>query len=193
MIAAYEKDRDVAEVYAAALFALAQEAGLVERVQQELAELVRLVQEQELFAAFLVSAGIEATARQKSLERMFRGRLCDLLVNTLQVMNQHGRLGALAALLSAYQHRVEQARGQIEVRVTSAVPLDEGQKQAVHRLVERLTGKRPLIEYVVDPDLIGGLVLEIDDLRYDDSIRRRLRTVLGRLFDRSSRGVLSAA
>ena len=161
MIAAYEKDQDAAEVYAAALFGLAQESGLVDRVQQELAELVRLVHEQKAFAAFLASAGIDAPARQKSLERMFRGRLCDPLVNTLQVMNQHGRLGVLAALLPAYQRRLEDARGQIEARVTSAVPLDEGQKQAVHRLVERLTRKRPLIEYVVDPEVIGGLVLQL--------------------------------
>ncbi|HPM25443.1 MAG TPA: F0F1 ATP synthase subunit delta, partial [Phycisphaerae bacterium] len=83
-----EKGIDVADVYAAALFALAREQNVLDDVRDELAELVRLVERDRSFAAFIASAAVDDDEREQSLERMFRGRLRDLVLDTLQVMNR---------------------------------------------------------------------------------------------------------
>lgn len=183
-----EKGIDVADVYAAALFELATEAGTVDAVEAELAELVRLCVEDPSFGAFTASIAIDADDRAVSLERMFRGRLSDVVLNTLQVMNSHGRLALLPALRRAFVLRIEDARGQIEVRATSAVELDARQREEVARLAEKLSRKKPLVEYTVDPSLIGGLVVQIGDFRLDNSVRRHLKVVRDRLLERTARG-----
>lgn len=184
---------DVADVYAAALFELAGEASVEQAVHDELRGLIELMRDQPGLDALFTSSAIDDDDREQSLERIFRGRLSDLVLNTLQVMNWHGRLTLLPQLLRAYVLRLEDARGQVEVVATSAVELDDAQRGAVRDVAEGLAGKQPLVEYLVDPQLIGGLVLQIGDYRYDNSIRRHLHAARARLHDRGERGLGVAA
>lgn len=189
----FEKGLDVADVYAAALYALADEAGRVDEVRAELDALNELVAAQPELLALLESAVIDAEARGESLERMFRGRLSDTVVNTVQVMNQHGRAGLLHALRSRFIQRTEDARGQVEATATSAVPLDSDQQAEIVRLAEQLSGKRPLLKFEVDPEVLGGLILTVGDYRYDHSIRRHLHVARQQLLERTVRGASSDA
>lgn len=182
-----EKGIDVADVYAAALFALAREQNVLDDVRDELAELVRLVERDRSFAAFIASAAVDDDEREQSLERMFRGRVRDVVLDTLQVMNRHGRLELIHALWRAYVLRLEDARGQIEVQATSAVELDGAQRAEIERLAAQLAGRKPLVQYIVDPDVIGGLVLRIGDHRYDHSLRRQLSAARRLLLERTNR------
>ncbi len=183
---------ELADVYAAALFDLAREAGRIREVGDELAEVVRLSEQEPGFGRFLESVIIEEDARAGSLEAIFRGKLSDEVLNTLQVMNRHGRAGLVKALLRAYVLRQERDARQIEVVVTSAVPLDASQQQEVTRLAREISGREPLIEYRVEADILGGLVLRIGEYRYDSSLRQRLRTARQRLMERGERGLQTA-
>lgn len=180
---------DVASIYAEALFELATETDTVDDVRGQLEELVRLEQQNPGFAAFMTSTAVDDDARARSLEKMFRGRLSDSVLNMLQVMNQHGRSALLPPLLRAFVLRLEDARGQIEVTATSAVELGSAQQAEVRQLAERLSGKQPLVEYVVDGDIIGGLVLQIGDYRFDNSVRWHLHAARSQLLERSNRGL----
>lgn len=179
----------VSDVYAAALFTMAHQQHAVPAVRAELEELVALTQRDPALATFLSSTSIDADRRAASLERMFRGNLSDLLLNTLLVMNRNGRVALLPHLLRRFVVRQEQAAGEVEVRVTSAVELDAAQRDAIAAAAAEVSRRRPVVEFTVDPDVIGGLVVEIGDVRYDHSVRRHLRVLRDRLFDRSSRGL----
>jgi F-type H+-transporting ATPase subunit delta len=120
---------------------------------------------------------------------MFRGRLSDLLLNTLLVMNDHGRVGMLSGLLRTFSVRQLQAAGQIEVVATSATELDDAARRQVASTAAEVSGKQPIIDWIVDPSLIGGLVLQIGDWRYDNSVRRQLRAAQRKLLQRSERGL----
>ncbi len=186
-----EKGSDVADVYAAALFALASEAQAVDAVERELAELARLAAQDAGFAAFLNSTAVDADSRQHSLERMFRGRLSDLTLDTLHVMNQHGRAGLLHPLWGSFVRRREVARGQVAAVATTAVPLDAGQQRDVVQLAGQLSGKQALVQFVVDAGIVGGLILQIGGCRYDNSVRRHLHGAQQGLLERSARGELA--
>lgn len=180
---------DVADVYAAALFALAQEADALDDVRAELEELVKLAEQEPDFARFLAADSVDDDARRDSLEKLFRGRLSDIVLNTLHVMNDHGRAGLLRALLRAFVLRLEDARGQVEVTATSAVALTDDERSAVEGLAEHLSGKKPLVEYETDESLIGGLVIQIGDYRFDYSIRWQLAAAREQLLERGHRGL----
>jgi len=180
---------ELADVYAEALFELAEEAGRVDQVRSELEDLARLGSLGEPLADFLAADAIDPDRRADSLEKIFRGRLSDPLLNTLQVMNQHGRAALVPSLARAFALRQEHAAGQVEVTAVTAVQLTAAQRGAVERVARELSGRIPLVNYVVDPKILGGLVLTIGDWRFDNSLRRRLHELRARLRERADRGL----
>ena len=179
----------VAGVYAQALFELAVAAGAIDTYRSELEGLVEAERANPQFADFMSSVALSADKREAGLERMFRGRLSDDVLNTLLVMNRHGRIGLAAALLRTFIIAQERHGGQVEVTVTSAVELSADQRKAVEQTAADICGGRPLIEYEVEASLLGGLVMQIGDIRYDNSVRRHLLEAQRRLEARAARGL----
>jgi len=179
----------IADVYAAALFELARDAGAVSATREELGEFVKLQEQDADFAAFMCSSAIDPERRAAVLEKTFRGKLSDMTLNTLLVMNAKGRGGLAAALRRAFVLREEDAAGQVEGIATSAVELSGEQRHEIERVAAEVSGKKPLVEFVVDPSLIGGLTLQIGDLRYDNSVRRQLSVAAVKLRERGERGL----
>jgi F-type H+-transporting ATPase subunit delta len=188
-MAQFDQELRIADAYAEALFELAGEAGRVAEVRAELDELLRLWQMEPEFEKFMVSPALEAEGRAEGLERMLRNRLSDMVLNTLLVMGWHGRCGLLPALHRRYVLRQEEAANEIEVRVASAVELSKQQRAEAVEIAARASGKTPVVEYVVDPDVLGGLILQVGELRMDNSLRRHLRVARARLLERAERGL----
>lgn len=179
----------VADVYAAALFSVATESDAVQSLREELEEFVRLQGTDGDFAKFMAAGSIDSERRAASLEKLFRGRLSDPVLNMLLVMNRNGRSGLVEHVLRRFVIRQEAAAGEVEVTATSAVELTEQQRNEVTERAAGLSGRTPIMEWAVDPRIIGGLVLQIGDLRYDNSVQRQLAAVRSSLSERSQRGL----
>ena len=188
-MAEFDQELRIADVYAAALLELAREAGRVDEVRGELDGLLKLFQQEADFEKFMSSRALETEARAVALDKMLRGRLSDIVLNTLLVMNRHGRCGLLPALHRRFVLRQEDAANEIEALVTSAVELSRAQKAEVAQIAASVSGKKPLVAYAVDPELLGGLILHVGDLRMDNSLRRHLGNARQRLFQRAERGL----
>lgn len=189
MAVSLDSQMEFAGVYATALFELARERGKIDVVRQELDELVKLADQEPEFDAFLNSDALDDDHRAAGLERMFRGKLSDEVLNTLQVLNRNGRNGLLRALARSFALQQQQAAGQVEVYVTTAVELNDDEKNAVARVAAEKTGKTPLMRFRVDPEILGGLILQAGDLRYDNSLRTQLHEARSRLMERSEAGI----
>lgn len=182
-----------ADIYAAALFQLAEQQGAIAEVRAELDTLATACTSDADFRVFLESPAIGTDRRAAALEKMFRGRISDRTLNTLLVMNRHGRGSLLPALRDAYTVRQEQAAGEVEVIVTSAFALSDADRAQVGTAVRAVSGRTPVFRYRIDADLIGGLIVQIGDIRYDNSVRRHLQLLGGKLRDRGDRGLKSVA
>lgn len=191
MAAFSEKSRAVASVYAAAMLELASARGAADSLRAELDEIARLASIDRGFAAFLSNPLIDDERRAESLERMFRGKASDLLVDSLQVINRKGRIGLVPEIAVAYAGRHDAQRGVVEVEVASAVALDDGQRDRLRAAVRAATGNEPRLVERVDKQLLGGLVVRIGDRKADSSIATRLRTLSEALLARASREILS--
>lgn len=185
----HDKHLELADVYAQALFELARDAGRIDEVRSELDELIKLMQIEPGFANFMNSSALDDDHRNAGLEKIFRGKLSDTTLNTLLTMNDHGRNALLPALHRAFVIRQQDAAGQIEASVTSAVELDESQKREITDTASRLSGKKPLIAYQVNPAILGGLILQMGDIRYDNSIASQLAVARRQMLERSERGL----
>lgn len=198
MASAQGRDPGVAKVYAKAMLSLAAENGRAEELLEELAELGRALDGDPELAAFLASPLVGERARAEVLERIFRGRASDLLVDALEVVNRKGRLWLLPAIVEAYRGEYRELRGLVDARVTTAVPLGAAQRSDLRAAIARFTGKQPELIERVDPSILGGLVVEVAGEKIDSSLAARLHDVEAALEQRAAQelhhgGLLVAA
>lgn len=181
----------VARVYARSLLVLAEEDGISDEVRAELAGLAAEVATHPEISSFLASPLVGEARRAEAVEAMFRGRLSDLLVDTLQVMNAKGRLALLRALALAFEEELDRLRGRVDVVVTTAVPLSDELRERVRSVAAERSGKQPRLVESVDPEILGGMVLRIGDRKLDASVASELRRMDLRLKDRMPDAVFS--
>lgn len=181
----------VARVYSDAMLKLADEGGEAESLMAELQELSRQLEADADLRHFLTDPLLDADRREKSLERIFRGRASDLLVDSLQVLNRKRRLALVPAVAETYREGFSTGRSEVDVLLTSAVPLKDEQRAQIRRAVEKKLGFRAQLKEVVEPSLIGGMVVQIGDRKADASVVSRLRTLSDALLSRASREIQS--
>lgn len=186
-----ESTLSVAGVYAEALYELARERDLEATVAEQLAELCAYLDENPAFETFVTSAAIDDDRRQRSLEKMFRGRMSDTLLDTLLVMNRKGRFFLLKALHHQFMHLCHVGHNQQEVAVYTAVPLEKRERKALIEELHRISGKEIELEEHVVEEMLGGLVVEIGDRRLDASLSTRLKRMRRRLRDRAGEEIHS--
>jgi F-type H+-transporting ATPase subunit delta len=181
----------LAGVYSRAMLELAVSSGEADTLLEELRELSVLAEENADFEAFLSSPTIDAEAREQSLEKLFRGKASDLLVNSLQILNRKERLGLVCAVAESYRLAHEELRGQIDVHVRTAVKLNDEQRQRIKEVAGWHAGKEAVLVEEVDESIIGGMVMRIGDRKYDSSVATELRQLGVALIERASREIHS--
>lgn len=169
------------KVYAAALLELCDEAegagrsGLVDEVADELRQIGELVRREPALIRLLSVRTLLTRERSEIIERLFKGRVADLLYRFLQVVNAKDRLDHLEEIVSAFAVLLEERRGVIDVDAYLASRMDE---PAVLRVAESLgtvLGGRVDLTQHEDPELIGGLKLRVGDRLIDGSVATQLR------------------
>lgn len=185
-----DRELAVGRIYGQAMLALAEERGEADVLLDELGELVKFLDSSPEFETFLGSPLIEEDERTPALERIFRGRATDLLVDSLQVINRKGRLDLLRAVAEAYRLAYREMRGLVDVTVRTAVPLSEPQRAHLTEVAARFTGRKPSLIERVDPSILGGMVVETSGLKIDSSVATRLRELSAALERRASQEIV---
>jgi F-type H+-transporting ATPase subunit delta len=174
----------LARRYAEALVDAAQNEGGADPILDELAEIRDDILERfPRFAEVLASARVQPPAKDRILREVFEGRASSLVLRFLRVLNRHGRLDILGAVLREARILWDKRNRRIPVRVRTAVPLDEAQLRSLEDRLTRLVDGTPIMSASTDPGLIGGLVVQIGDHLYDASVKSRLAQLRNRLIE----------
>lgn len=167
--------------YARSLLELVNERDQVDEIGREMAAIREITEANPTFAQFLADPGIGATERTATLDKVFRGRVSPVVMNFMGVMNNHGRLGLLGPIAQAFNDLLDEQRGNVEVDVTVAQKLSPEQLEQVRQRVGQALGKNAVVHQYVDPEIIGGLVLRVEDRLIDASVRYQLEAMRERL------------
>ena len=194
----------IAEVYADAfLNAVCAKGVELSAAMEEFTSFVELLQKLPKLAEVLASAMVQTPEKvalmQKALtspERERRGSdegerreemiVTPLFWDFLQIVAKRGRLDIIYAIYRAALVSYDRRRNIIPVVVTAAAPLDGEQVNSLAAHLRTVTGGEPQIKTVVDPELIGGLVVRVADTIYDASIVTQLKNVRQQMIDRSA-------
>lgn len=165
----------VARVYAEALLGLGQERGRIDDYGAELDAVAGIVRDQADVDAFLDSPAIGPEDKKRALRAAFSGRLDDTLIDFVCLLVDKGRVDCLADIAAAYRQLADEANRRQRVHAASAVPLPDDLRQRLEELLHQRLQRQCVLETVVQPELLGGLVLTIGDKVYDGSVSSRLR------------------
>jgi F-type H+-transporting ATPase subunit delta len=116
-------------------------------------------------------AVITRLADAQAMSRVMRNFLC--------VLSDHRRLDALSDVASAFAAVLDERLGFARAEIQSAEPLRQDQQDALLAKISQLTGKKVRPAWQVDPELLGGVVVNVGSKVYDGSVRGQL-TVIGR-------------
>jgi F-type H+-transporting ATPase subunit delta len=165
----------VARRYAEALIGAAAKEGPVDRALDELAEIEELIRARfPRFGAHLASVRVTPTEKDRLIGAVLEGRASSLALRFLRVLNRHGRLGLFSAVIREGRALWDQQNRRVPVVVRSAVPLGEADVEALRNWLARVVDGTPLLSLTTEPELIGGLVVQVGDHRYDASVKNRL-------------------
>ena len=163
----------VDRVYAKALFEAAQEQGKLEPVGEQLGQLVEAEREVPELRELLRNPQLDPRARRAALEDVLGGTE-ELLRNFLLVLSDKGRAGQLEEIAAEFERLVAEAAGIVHAELTTAVELSDDEADKLLGQIEQASGRKVEATRAVDPDLIGGIVLQVGSHRLDASVRGRL-------------------
>ena len=170
-----------AKRYGAALFELAQEEGLEESLLRELDGVLACFALEEQYYRLLSLPGVSRPERRALLDEAFGASVHVYVSNFLKLLCDEGLIGQLPACVREFRARWRKAHGILLVRGASAAPLEEEARERLIRRLAAATGKQIELELTVDPSLLGGLRLDMDGVRLDGTLRRRLEVVRSEL------------
>jgi F-type H+-transporting ATPase subunit delta len=177
----------VARVYAEAMLRAAEKHRQVDELLEELETLVGpIFNTDPQFEAFLCSGVIGRDRKAGVIRSVFEGRASELLINLLLVLNDHERLELLRPIAAAYRELRDARSGRIRVQVRSAAPMLDDQQDRLRQQLREAFQKEPVLDKEIDPELIGGMVVRVDDWVYDRSVRAELEDIRNQLIARSS-------
>lgn len=180
----------LARIYAEALMANAAKENAVDSVGAELDDFVKNVVTNASVGRFIISPVVSWRAKEPVLAEALKGRTSKLLSSFIGVLNKNGRLDLISDIHAAYQSLQDDSMGRVRVNVKTAVPLGEQQQQALADTLATALKKQPVLNLQVDPDLLGGVVVQVGDRVIDTSVRTRIQTLRAQLMERGTSYVL---
>ncbi|MEO8604440.1 MAG: F0F1 ATP synthase subunit delta [bacterium] len=171
----------VARRYAKALFAVADEQGTLEQTAAEL-QLLRALSGDAQIAAALTNPLLSATSRN-GLARTIADnlKLRPTTRNFLLLLGDHRRLDQLGGIAEHFERILDERLNRVRATITAAVALSDAQRQAVISAFEQKLGRSVLAETRVDPQLLGGVVVDVAGTIYDGSVRTQLHALANRI------------
>jgi F-type H+-transporting ATPase subunit delta len=179
----------LADTYAESFLLAAEEQGELEEAAGALNDLIAFLNDNPDFESFLTARSVDDDPRRESMEKLFRGRMNESLLNFLQVLNNRGRLDLIRQISRRVQLRMEARQDKQEVRITSATALTDKLRGLLYEQIKARIGKEPILIEKVKPDLIGGMIIQVGDLRIDGSVATKLQDMSRRLIERATQEV----
>jgi len=160
-------------LYAKALFEAAEDSGRVDAVQRDLGEFADAVEASPELSAFLTNPQVEPAAKVGVLGELSEGS-DELVHNFLRLIAAKGRAGQIPGIRDEFQALVDRAQGRVAVELTTAFELSDDEAATIVAQIEQSSGRKVEATRKVDPELVGGMILQAGSLRVDASVRGRL-------------------
>ena len=175
------RESTIARNYAETLLELARRAGDLTAWGQAVDDVAEAVQSNRTLRLFLESPRVSAAQKNQILGRAFEGQLPHVFVRFLQALVNHRRQMLLPQIAREFHDLVDQVEGRLHANVTVAAEPGDKERRTISQELSRAYGKDVVPHFVVNPGILGGVVVRVGDTVLDGSVRRRLATLRARM------------
>jgi F-type H+-transporting ATPase subunit delta len=161
--------------YATALFTVAQAEGALDQVEDELFRFARTMEREIRLRDALIDPQRPAENRGKIVEELLGNKSSPHTINLINFVIAQGRARELPSIIDTVVEVAAAERQRAVAEVRSAVPLGEAERARLRDAIARATGKQVDVKVLVDPGVVGGLLVRVGDVVFDGTVRRRLQ------------------
>lgn len=168
----------IASQYATVLLQLAVEKNVAERIHTDMLCFSQVCAANRCLVTTLKSPIIKHDKKLAVLQAIFQNEVHDLTLSFLAMVTHKHREALLPAMAQAFLAQYHQHQGIKLAQVTTTFPLSDQLTRQLQEMVQKITPcQQVILEHSIDPDLIGGYVLQVEDKRLDQSLRKKLLTL----------------
>ena len=167
----------VGNVYGESLYELAKDESLTTPIGEQLAVLQTVFQQEPDFIRLLSSPNLTKAERCQILDDSFRGKVHPYLLNFLKILTEKGYMRYFSDCCDAYTGHFDQDNGILRVTAVTAVALSDGQADRLTQKLTGITGKKIVLKNRIDSTVLGGVRLDYDGRRVDDTLAHRLDAI----------------
>lgn len=160
--------------YAEALFKVVKAEDELDRVEDELFRVGKLLEQEYELKQALSDQSADAAQRVKMFEELLGGKVHPHTLGLVSFIVAQGRARQLPQILEEVSALAAEARQSVLAEVRSAIPLDEEHQKKIAAALSKATGKKVEVKALVDPSVIGGIYAKVGDTVIDGTIKRRL-------------------
>jgi ATP synthase F1 delta subunit len=164
---------EIAAVYARSLFEVAQEQGKLDEVREQLGEFADAMEADRELQVFFFSPYFSTQEKQDGLDRAVSGA-DETIINFLKLLIENHRMPVIFRVRRGYDVLWEQENKLLPVQVTSAVELDKATVKQIGDRIAEQTGQKVDLAAIVEPDILGGIIVRVGNQVLDASVRNRL-------------------
>ena len=164
---------EIARIYAQSLFEVARERDKLDAIHEQVGQIADTIAENRDLQVFLFSPYFTSAEKRDGIARAVSGAEPELM-NFLELLAEKHRMPVIFRIRERLDELWAKEKGQLEVRLTSAVELDPEIVKRVRSEIERQTGQTIELSSDVDEGIIGGLVLRVGNMVLDASLRSKL-------------------
>lgn len=167
---------EIAQVYARALFEVAQQSGDLDTVREQLAQFADAIDSDRGLQTFFFSPYFSTDEKKDGLHKAVEGAEPALL-NFLELLIEKHRVPAVFRIRREFDRLWREENKLLSVQLTSAIKLDDATVESLGRTIGERTGRKVDVSASVNPDILGGIVLRVGNSILDASIRNRLESL----------------
>ena len=168
---------EVGNVYGESLYELAKAESLSQLIGQQLAVLQQSFRQEPDFIRLLSSYNLTKAERCQILDDSFRGSVHPYVLNFLKILTEKGYMRYFSDCCDAYTEHYDQDNGILRVTAVTAVALSSGQTDKLTQKLSQTTGKQVVLRNRIDPAVLGGVRLDYDGQRLDDTVSHRMEAI----------------
>jgi F-type H+-transporting ATPase subunit delta len=164
---------EIAEVYSRALFEVAKEHDVLDRVHDELVEFADALEENRELRLFFYSPYFSSDEKKEGVAKVVSDA-DERLVRFLEMLAERHRMPVLPRIRREFESLWAEEHQLLPVSVTSAVELEDQLVKGIGQQIEEQTGRRVELSSNVDPEVLGGLMVRVGNMVLDSTVRNRL-------------------
>jgi ATP synthase F1 delta subunit len=164
---------EIATVYARSLFEVARENGRLDEVREQVGQLADALDESRELQVFFFSPYFSTEEKKDGVGRLLEDA-DPALTNFLELLLENHRMPAIFRIRRQLDTLWEEENRLLPVQITSATKLDKATVTQIGKRIGEQTGRKVELSARVDPEILGGLVLQVGNSILDASIANRL-------------------